>query len=56
LDRIADHKNAAGEWVVDEASLLATYPPPGGASRIFQTRPNGRSDNEKGTDPSAYGK
>jgi hypothetical protein len=56
LDRIADHKNAAGEWVVDEASLLAIYPPPGGASGIFQTRPNGRSDDEKGTDLSLHGK
>jgi hypothetical protein len=55
LGRIAGHKNGAGEREVDEASLLAIYPPPGGAFAIFRTWPNRRNDDEKGTDPALYG-
>ena len=53
--RIADHKSGAGEREVDEASLLAIYPPPGGASGIFRIWRKRRNDDEKGTDLALHG-
>lgn len=47
LGRITGRKTEAGEWEVDEAALLAVYPPPGDAP---ESRPGSRPESGTGND------
>ena len=48
LGKIKGSKNAGGEWEVDEASLLATYPPPGDApGNLPGSRPGGETGSDE---------